>query len=308
VLHLNITLSCHKVISFNQPKLCPTATWHPNATTFADNNTVGTQPYNLFIDTDNTIHVTATRLHRVVIWSNATNLVTRIITGNLTEPIGIFVTATGQIFVDNGRNFSRVDRWNKNNTLVTTSIMIINGTCFSLFLDVYDDLYCSHDLSHRVIKQISNNSQLIQTVVAGNVSAGFSNSQLNLPRGIFVRTDFTLIVADCGNDRVQQFLSGSRQGTTLISNITFGLNCPTGVTADADGYLFIVDGENHRIIGQNMFGFRCIVGCSNTSGNGAHQLNGPRSLSFDRDGNLFVVDRSNNRVQRFALVNNNCGL
>ena len=76
---------------------------------------------------------------------------------------------------------------------------------------------------------------------------------------------------------------------------------------DADGYLFIVDSSNHRIVGSGPGGFRCVVGCSGSSGPGSYQLNGPQTMSFDSDGNIFVADSGNGRLQKFLLAQNSCG-
>lgn len=76
---------------------------------------------------------------------------------------------------------------------------------------------------------------------------------------------------------------------------------------DADGYLFIADSMNNRIVGSGPNGYQCIVGCSGMSGNASNQLDGPRNLAFDSNGNLFVVDTFNNRIQKFMLATNSCG-
>ena len=82
---------------------------------------------------------------------------------------------------------------------------------------------------------------------------------------------------------------------------------PTDVILDGNGYLYIVEYNNHRVIASGPNGFRCIIACTGTTGSAANQLAGPIGLSFDSQGNLFVTDYSNNRVQKFALVTNSCG-
>ena len=131
-----------------------------------------------------------------------------------------------------------------------------------------------------------------------------------VPEGIFVTTDLDLYVADHGNNRVQLFRRGELNATTVLINGwngTITLNGPTDVTLDADGYLFIVECGNGRILGSGPGGFRCVAGCSGTSGSAPNQLSCPQTMAFDRDGNLFVTDGSNNRIQQFLLSNNSCG-
>jgi DNA-binding beta-propeller fold protein YncE len=130
------------------------------------------------------------------------------------------------------------------------------------------------------------------------------------PRGIFVNSGLNFYVADCGNNRIQFFQSGQLNGTTVTINGLngiFTLSCPTEVVLDIDGYLFIADSENNRILGSGPTGFRCIVGCTGTTGLAADQLNSPHSLSFDSYGNLFVIEYGNNRLQKFFLSSNSCG-
>ncbi|CAF1654288.1 unnamed protein product, partial [Adineta ricciae] len=61
-----------------------------------------------------------------------------------------------------------------------------------------------------------------------------------------------------------------------------------------------------RIVGSGPLGFRCIVGCSGSSGSALNQLQGPRSLAFDTDGNLYVSDRENDRIMTYTLFNSSC--
>ena len=148
------------------------------------------------------------------------------------------------------------------------------------------------------------------TIVAGTGCNGSTADMLNGPYGIFVTINLDLYVADSFNDRVQVFQSGQMNAMTVAgngSNRTITLNYPTGIVFDGDGYLFIVDSNNHRIVGSGPGGFRCLVGCSSVVGSASHHLNSPRMMSFDRDGNIFVMDRDNNRMQKFLLSNNACG-
>ncbi|CAF1575736.1 unnamed protein product, partial [Adineta steineri] len=82
-------------------------------------------------------------------------------------------------------------------------------------------------------------------------------------------------------------------------NSTIRLDCPSGVILDAAKYLFIVDNNNHRIVGSSLGGFRCLVGCYGV-GLKSNQLYYPFSLSFDYSGNIFVTDQDNSRIQKFS--------
>ena len=193
-----------------------------------------------------------------------------------------------------------------NNKSVTINV---GGPCTGLFIDPNSTLYCSQGSFHRVVSTslINNTNNII--LVAGNNSSGTLSYMLNNPQGIFVDTTLTLYVADTNNNRVQRFLSGQKNGTTVAGNASsppVSLNQPTGVILDGNGYLFIADCGNHRVVASSRNGFRCVAGCSGTGGAEANQLAYPRSLSFDSYGNIFVTDTNNSRVQKFMLATNSC--
>ena len=256
----------------------------------------------MFINRNNTIVAANPSNGQLLIWSNGSPNVTTIILANLSSPISIFVTDDDEIFVYNYNSCpnGRIDRWSLNNPTLLSSIPV-DGRCWGLFIDINDDLYCSQIDLHQVVKYSWRNPLAYRTVVAGKGCFGSSSLMLNSPRGIFVTTNLDLYVADCNNNRVQLFRYGERNGTTVIQNGTILLDCPTGVTIDGDGYLFISVASSHRVVGSDKNGFRCVVGCSGTNGAGANQLNVPQSLSFDRSGNLYVVDRDNSRIQMFTF-------
>ncbi|CAF4269728.1 unnamed protein product, partial [Adineta steineri] len=143
--------------------------------------------------------------------------------------------------------------------------------------------------------------------VAGTGTAGATSTTLNLPCDIFVDNNLNLYVADTANNRIQKFASGQINGTTVPTG-TITLSKPTGVILDVDGYLFIVDQGNYRLIGSGPYGYRCIAACSGSYGSSSTQLNGPYSIRFDSYGNIFISDLFNNRIQKFFLVTNGCNV
>ncbi len=241
-----------------------------------------------------------------MIWSQWGGLL-RNISGNLTSPFGIYVSITGDVYVDNGYSYGRVDQI-LFNTSTTSAVMRVNGSCYGLFIDLNNYLYCSMKDYHQVVKLLLNNGTTIPTIAAGNGSAGSESNMLNSQGGIYVDGNLNLYVADCGNDRIQVFQSGQLNGVTVAgtgASGTISLACPTGVVLDANGYLFIVDSNNHRIVGAGANGFRCIVGCSG-GGSTIAQLAFPQSMAFDSYGNVFVTDRNNSRIQKFSRQRINC--
>ena len=188
--------------------------------------------------------------------------------------------------------------------------MYVNKPCYGLFVDLNNTLYCSMFDRHQVLKRWLGGSTNTSVTVAGTSTCGAASNMLCHPWGIFVDTNFDLYVADCHNDRIQLFLSGEQNGRTVAgggsSTATILLGCPSGIVVDANGYLFIVELDSHRIVGSGPNGFRCIVGCFGY-GSESNQLAQPTSLSFDHHGNLFAADYGNNRIQKFVVSTNPCG-
>ena len=243
---------------------------------------------------------------QVLMFPNGSSVSTRNMSNGLAFPKSVFVTDDGNAYVDNGKVNLQVERWTPNAT-IGIAVMNVNSSCYSLFVDNNDTLYCSQDTQHRVIAAPLSAGLNGTTVVAGNGSAGSTPRTLNTPNGIFVDSQFGLYVADCYNDRIQRFKQGQLNGTTMAGNgtvSTAALSRPVALVLDGDGYMFIADNFNHRIVGSGPRGYRCLVGCSRISGSASNQLSFPRVMQFDNGGNLIVTDTNNGRVQKFLLASN----
>ena len=297
-------------LSINQPKFCPTASWKPNGITFYSVSPPDSIDYPVFVDINNKIYVVIGKNSTILVWHENSTNPTKIILGPRMVPFSLFVTSNGDIYMDDATN-QRVHKWiAKTNSSVT--VMKIKSSCFGLFVDTNDTLYCSISVGHQVVKRSLNDPEITSTsVVAGTGFPGSALDELKYPRGIFVDVNLDLYVADYQNDRVQLFRSGESNGITVAGsrsqNPTINLNYPAAIVLDAEKYLFILDYGNNRIVGSGLNGFRCLVGCYG-KGSALHQLENPVSFSFDRSGNIFVADLSNKRFQKFEYLEKSCGM
>ena len=257
-------------VSFNQPRFRPNATWNSNATTFANESF-------LFVNSNNSIYTVNKKTNEILIRYNGNNSEpSRKISNRVSNLSSIFVRINGGIYV--------------------------TSTCYAIFVDIYESLYCSMFDKHRVNKKRLDGTT---TIVAGS-----ELNTLNHPWGIFVDINLDFYVADWKNSRIQLFRLNQRNGITVAgkdsTKLTIQLFFPTAVVLDGDRYLFIVDYGNNRIIGSDENGFRCIFACSGEKGSTNDKLSAPETMSFDSYGNIYVTDRRNNRVQKI-IKNNICG-
>ena len=292
----------------HQPKLCPTASWAVQGIIVTNFSTTGSSPRSVFVDQNNTLYVVDRTNVRVSIWSQGSSSPTRILSGGLRDPLSLFVTANGDVYVDNGIN-GRVDKWEPNATSSVVA-MFVSASCYGLFVDTNNAVYCSMSAYHRVVKNSLNGGVNTVITVAGTGSVGATSTTLWNPEGIFVDLTFNLYVADFGNNRIQLFRSGQLNTSTVAGTVStgiFSLSNPTSVILDRDGYLFIVDSGNHRVIGSSANGFRCLIGCSGGGGSSLDGFSSPQSLAFDSVGNIYVSDQGNSRIVQFTLARNVCG-
>ena len=74
---------------------------------------------------------------------------------------------------------------------------------------------------------------------------------------------------------------------------------PKGLHVDAQGFIFVADTGNHRVIKFDSTGkFLMQWG---TYGIGLGQFNLPNALAVNVRGEIYVVDKENNRLQHFKV-------
>ena len=261
-------------------------------------------PSGMFINQEDTLVAASYQYSRIHIYLNGSRDITNNITNNRLIPQSLFITDDNELLAAYASVPPFVDFWDLNNQTLLRSIAI-SGSCYSVFVDINAEFYCSQSDLHRVISQPKTNSSNSFTVVAGTGFPGGNSSTLNHPWGIFITATLDLYVADCSNNRIQLFQTGNRNATTVAgagSNGTIALNNPRSIIVDVNGYLYIADYNLNRIIRSGSEGDRCVVGCTGSGGAAANQLLLPTTLSFDSHGNLFVMDGSNGRIQKFDLI------
>jgi sugar lactone lactonase YvrE len=224
------------------------------------------------------------------------------------------IDASGNIYILD-HSIARVTQWApgaSNGTLVAGgngqgSTLNKTSNPYGLFVEPTTSIIWIADTGNsRIVKWLSPSTEVL---VCGSLGAGAT--QFNQPHGLFVDTTAsnTLYVADTNNHRIQMWLPGASNGTTVAGQTgVYGsslnlLYLPRTLVLDQNGYMYIVDYGNNRIV-------RWILGSTSgilvagiiSRGNLPSQLNDPNSIRVDSTGAVIVADTNNNRIQKFPVI------
>jgi trimeric autotransporter adhesin len=252
----------------------------------------------------------------------------------LDEPQGIFVDASGNVFIaDAGNNAIR--EVNAETGVITTTAGNgapgngANGAAATgsvlyapqgVWVDNLGDIFIA-DTGNNAIREVTSGQ--IYTV-AGNGTAGYlgdggaaTAAELNMPTGLAMDANRNLFIADESNCLVREVTASNQRIRTFAGNgfesysgdgglaANAQLNNPAGVFIDAAGDIFIADELNNAVreIAASTGKIATIAGngTKGYTGNGGPaveaQLNAPQSVFADADGNVFIADSGNNVVR-----------
>ncbi|CAF4401419.1 unnamed protein product, partial [Adineta steineri] len=137
---------------------------------------------------------------------------------------------------------------------------------------------------------------------------GAAADRLTNPFTLAIDYDNTLYITDNGCNRVQSWLRGASNGSTVAGNTNctpgVGLNQltqPAGIIVDSNSNLYIVDAANSRILfwPRNAISGTLIAG-TGTAGTTNNALQIPCGISRDPiSDTLYVADYDNHRIMSY---------
>jgi hypothetical protein len=231
----------------------------------------------------------------------------------VSDPLGLFVSSNGTVFVSNSNN-PKITRWAPG---ATTGTVVAGGNWWGnqlnqlgnpwgVFVAANGDVYVSDHNNHRVVKWAPAATQGV--VVAGGNGEGSEPNQLRWPTGVFVDAEENIYVADRNNNRVQKWAKNATTGTTVAGGSDFNnqnnvnvLNNPQAVFVDADKNIYVTTGWNHAVQKWAPGATQpTIVAGGNWYGSAPNQLADPSGIYVDSDQNVYVSERDNHRVTKWA--------
>jgi sugar lactone lactonase YvrE len=166
---------------------------------------------------------------------------------------------------------------------------------------------------------ITGNGQVMVTTLAGNGYGGSTDgigteATLYKPTGVVTDLDGNVYVADQHEHRIRK-ITPEGVVTTLAGNgwnasvdgigTAASFNGPTGITIDADGYLYVADREGLKIRKISPTGVVSTLAGSGTYGSTdgtgvAASFYWPTGVAVDAEKNVYVADQLNNKIRKIT--------
>ena len=141
------------------------------------------------------------------------------------------------------------------------------------------------------------------------IGLGRDHFQFDHPTDVDARQANNVFVADFGNHRIEQYSRELAYLATLhtrespVADERFGY--PTAVALDDAGNLYIIDGENRRVIrANNQLQIDRIVGAYTNAVSPDGVLHDPVALAVDAFNDLIVLDHGGDRIVTFDNLGN----
>ncbi|MEN8169357.1 MAG: 6-bladed beta-propeller [Pseudomonadota bacterium] len=221
--------------------------------------------------------------------------------GILSKPIGIDVSAEGEVYVVDSSSkrvvvYSHDGKYRRTfggeAQLVRPSGLAVSGN--KVF--VIDTGGIESEL-HRVQVYNGKTGELLQTIG----KRGSAEGEFNLPLMIDADAKGHFYVVDSGNFRVQQFDSEGKFVSTFGQvGVRFGhFSRPKGISVDSEGKIYVVDTSfgNFQIF-NNEGQLMMFIG-SRGERNEAARFSLPAGIDVDEDGRIYVVDQYFGKVEVF---------
>jgi hypothetical protein len=217
------------------------------------------------------------------------------LSASLCVPAGVFVDASGDIFIADTNNFA-IRKIAASSSSITTVAGTLgtggyspNGTAATsallnypsnMLVDGSGDIFIA-DTDNFVIREVTGGN--IQTTIGNNTQAysgdGGSalDAELNVPGGVSIDSAGNFYIADSANSVIRMVNTGS-------ASITIA-----GVA--------IQPGDIQTVAGNGTECADATAACGDGAAATSAQLNTPQGLFLDASGNIFIADTADNRIR-----------
>jgi DNA-binding beta-propeller fold protein YncE len=128
---------------------------------------------------------------------------------------------------------------------------------------------------------------------------GSENSQFKEPQAIAIDSEGNILIADTGNNRIQEFNSAGEFVRKYSGEGENALKSPRGVAIDSEGKVWVTDSGNNRI--ERFSSKGAFLSKFGAYGPNDGQFFEPRGIAVS-GSNLWVADTQNWRVQELSCL------
>ena len=255
-------------------------------------------------------------------------------TARLHDPQGVFVNASGDVYIAEGIN-NRIRMLTASSNSISTIAGGFGdgGLATAARLNAPRGI-CRDSAGNTYIAESGNG--VIRKIDGTGIISSFISSGLNIPFGVCADSSGNIYVSNFGNGTIGKysntgsvinasFISGlsspygicldsadnlyvgnwgnstlgkySSTGSVINAGFISGLNGPTGVYVDSSGSIYVVSSNNGRLGKYSSTG--TVINASLISG-----MASPNGVCLDAAGNVYVGDTGNTRVQRLSVSDN----
>jgi sugar lactone lactonase YvrE len=202
------------------------------------------------------------------------------LSSNLSEPYGVAVDRSGNVYIADSGGGAIVE-WEQSSN--TPSILVSNGLSNprGVAVDGSGNLYISDYANNALYEWSAVNNTLTPLV-----SSGLFN-----PLGVAVDGAGNVYVADYGNFAIKEYSPANGNLTTLVSS---GLLYPSGVAVDLAGNVYIADTGNNSIKKWSAASSNVTTLVSGFAG--------PAGLAVDGSGNVYIADTGHNAIKKWVAA------
>ncbi len=171
----------------------------------------------------------------------------------------------------------------------------------SISIDLKNNVYIADTNNHRILK-FNPNGEFIKSVGG----FGWGKDQFDRPVDISAKSALDIFIADHNNHRIERYdkdlnyISSLYADESKNENLQFGY--PLSMSLSMHGELFIIDGENIRLLKINSFGQPELSFGDFAGGKG--RLKKPIQMNIGSDDRIYISDQGAGRLVVFDYFGN----
>ena len=219
--------------------------------------------------------------------------------GQLLSPTGIAVDKNGHVYVADGRENGRVQKFSNTGQLLAIYVGLRDP--YGIALSPKEEQLYVCDNSNQRIVILDTELHFVSTFGELSCSLEVEDHEvvvmgsLESPHSIAMDTSGKIYITDTSSSCIHVY---NEEGVNLrpIKHPHDDMFAPSGITIE-DRFVYVADRGGNQVVVFNTSGE--FVTCTGSHGKGEGQFHNPTGVALDADGFLYVCDYGNSRVQIF---------